>query len=256
MTKMLNRILGILLSISVIFTGLCFMYGCLSIYKSGDHPYTREIVAQVLRSIIVPILITVILTVISFVYNFAVVETTNSKKPSINSAMLLKNLNSKRDFDNYNGVDADAIHNERRKRYITNVIRTFLIFIGIVLFALYAMNPSNYRPMEEINASMISAIKVLAVCMVIPFIFSVYAAYSNDASMQREIKAMRSILKDVPTKANDVSKCSITEKSAMMIKLVIIVFCVAILLYGLLSGGSTGVFNKAIKICTECIGLG
>ncbi|MBO5295059.1 MAG: thioredoxin [Clostridia bacterium] len=42
----------------------------------------------------------------------------------------------------------------------------------------------------------------------------------------------------------------------MIVRLVILAVAVTLIVLGILNGGMRDVLGKAIKICTECIGLG
>lgn len=61
------RIYSILLGIVIVIAGLCLMAGCLSIYNSGDQPYSREIVAEVFSKIAIPIYLCLIMVILGFV---------------------------------------------------------------------------------------------------------------------------------------------------------------------------------------------
>ena len=56
------------------------------------------------------------------------------------------------------------------------------------------------------------------------------------------------------------SKVSAVQKECgrklLIVRLVILAVAVALIVLGILNGGMRDVLGKAIKICTECIGLG
>lgn len=61
----IRRIYGILLAIVIIIAGLCLIAACVCIYSSGDHPFSREIVAETFSKIAFPIYLCVGMIVIS-----------------------------------------------------------------------------------------------------------------------------------------------------------------------------------------------
>ena len=43
---------------------------------------------------------------------------------------------------------------------------------------------------------------------------------------------------------------------ARLLRIALLVLALALIAAGVLNGGARDVFNKAIRICTECVGLG
>lgn len=70
-TKMrILRIYSILLGAVIVIAAICLMAGCLSIYNSGDQPYSREIVAETFSKIAIPVFLCIGMIVLGFVLNF------------------------------------------------------------------------------------------------------------------------------------------------------------------------------------------
>jgi len=61
------RIYKILLSAVIVIAGICFIAGCISIYLSGDSPYSREIVAETFGKIAIPVYLCLVMTIIGFI---------------------------------------------------------------------------------------------------------------------------------------------------------------------------------------------
>ena len=70
-TKMrILRIYSILLGVVIVIAGLCLMAACVSIYNSGDQPYSHESVALAFSKIAIPVLACVAMIILGFVLNF------------------------------------------------------------------------------------------------------------------------------------------------------------------------------------------
>ena len=95
---------------------------------------------------------------------------------------------------------------------------------------------------------------VFCISITIPFIYSIICIFIHEHSRKRELNAIREILKDAPAKT--INESSAKCNTLIYIKIILTVIGLAILLYGLFSGGTADVLTKAINICTECIGLG
>ena len=246
----LKFILGILLSASILISGICLIGGCLTIYSSGDQPYSREAVADTFKKICVPVYVCLALTVITFIVEFLAPSEKKKDKFIKNTPFLLRRLNSKKELDSASDEIISAVINERKKRSLNVLLRTVLLCFGSVIFLYYALDPSNYHQ-SEINSSMISAMWVLAACLIVPFIYSVFTVYYSEKSMLREME----LLKQAPL-ADSVEATQKKNDITLIIKLCLLVLAVAFIIYGFVSGGPAYVLAKAVKICTECIGLG
>ena len=248
MSGRIGKILGILLSISIIVAGLCLMVQCLSIYNSGDKPYSREAVARAFDRISVPVLVCLALMLITNLYNLFVDSPSLKKGASGNASYIIKAITRRREI-----IYDEGLAKEHRTRRIHNIVLSILTALGFGCFFVYALNPSNYHQ-SEINASMIKAIAVFGICIVLPFIYSIICIIINENSRRREIEILRTHIKDAPIKAPEAkaSDC----KFLTVLKVTALAIITGIILFGLFSGGTEDVLTKAINICTECIGLG
>lgn len=247
---LLRRIFGIILSLSIIFAGVCLIAACLSIYYSGDKPYSPQSVSEAFAKISVPVFLCIILTVIGFIIDFILPVTQNKKRAvkinEMNRAALLEKKNLKEAEPEI----LTYILKERNNRSLHTLIRTLLTVVCGAAFLVYALNPVNFHS-SEINASMISAMQVLIPCAIIPFGYSVFTAFLFDRSYAREIE----LLKKLP-KSESTEKKADKDSLKTIVKIAIVVIGLALMIYGLIEGGTADVLTKAMNICTECIGLG
>ena len=250
MSIKIGKILGVLLSISIIVSGICMMVQCLCIYNSGDNPYTREAVAKAFGEISVPVFISIGLVIITFIYNFFAQDLYEHRTNIKNNDFVIKSIHLRKSI---NEADNINIKKERRIRKTHSLILTILLIVGFSCFGLYAFDPSNFHQ-SEINASMIRVMVVFCICIALPFIYSIVCISINDRSRQREINILRELIKDAQNK--EPIQTSADHKPLIYVKISAIVLCVGIIIYGLFSGGTADVLTKAINICTECIGLG
>ena len=248
----IETVLKISLSFMLIFSGICLIYGCLSIYYSSeDNPYTREIVAKTFKQIAAPIFITLGLIVIT-----ALIDLFNNSKAkklvsSPSAEHILKMYFQKRDLSNDNAL-TDKIELEQKKRRINNMVKYFVYLISAVIFLIYALNPSNFHR-SEINSSMIKAMWVLIPCLALSFIASITNFIVNQKIIKREIE----FLKTAPLKQdNSTQDKNSGDKKLRIIKLVLIIVFASLAIIGFIMGGTADVLTKAVNICTECIGLG
>ena len=250
MFKTIGKILGILLSVSIVVAAICIIIQCLSIYNSGDKPYSREAVSLAFSEISVFVYIFLGLLIINLVYNIFVENVYANKHLVWNSDFIIKSISKRKDVDK---ISNESIEKERRTRRIYTVLLYVMLTAGFMCFLIYALNPANYHQ-NEINATMIRMTIAFGIFIVLPFVYSIIYTFLINKSKEREIDLLIELAKDAPPKSE---VHNITPRRACtFIKILAVTICVCIILYGLFTGGTADVLTKAINICTECIGLG
>ncbi len=245
-----RRIYSIILSASAVVSGVLLILSCLSIYNSGDHPYSREAVAAAFSKIDIPIYITLALIICSIILELISPLHFNDK-PTKDTANILKLLLKKRNLEDADESVAPYINKERKIRKITLLTQVFLMFCASVVFITYALNKNNFSD-SDINGSVIEAVLVMCACFILPLIYSIVSVYINRLSIAREIE----LVKKIPVSAKAEANADSNSKAIMLTKIAIIVIAICLVVYGFIIGGTADVLTKAINICTECIGLG
>lgn len=255
----LTTIFKIATSVSLIVAGICLIIGCIHIYRSdAENPYSREIVAQTFKYIQIPIYICLSLVLITFIGALFIPENKlKSSKPS--ASQLIKIYSLKRDIRN-NPELAAKIKKEAHNRRIFTIILTAINAFLAVLFLIYALNPTHFDR-SDINGSVISAMTILLPCLAVSFTVSLIFFFLKQNSQKREIevwkKAPVKSAADIETEnSQTIIAYSKKEKRLLITKLILIGVFLACAILGFVTGGTEDVLTKAVKICTECIGLG
>ena len=244
-----HLIYSIGLSAILIISGICLMAACVGIYLSGDQPFSRERVAAAFAPIAVPVLATLGLVIIGFVLDLCLPKDNKKAKSVVQYSMLLHRLQSKANLAQANDQTKTAIFAQRRSRRLHKLITAALLAIGSIVFLVYALQESSFHA-SEINDSIIRATAVLIPCMAVPFGYGIFTAYHARISAKKEI----ALLKALPSMAAEPTVQ--TETAVNIARGVLLCAGMALLLYGLFTGGTADVLTKAINICTECVGLG
>ena len=252
-TGRIRHILGILLAISIIVAGICLITACIGIYQTGDHPFSREIVAAAFSKIAIPVYLCLALAVVAFLVNLLLPHSEKKRAAFKNDAMTLKRLHAKTDLNLCSQDLRDAVSAQQRSRKWLFYITGALLIVGTVIFLWYALNGENFHK-SQINASMIRAMWVLIPCLTPGFICAVIAAYRNRASIRKEIELLKQAGSDA-TRQPEPSPVPRKDHSKLL-RLTLAVIAVGFLVFGFCTGGTADVLTKAINICTECVGLG
>lgn len=251
-TMRMHRIYNILFSIVIIIAGICLIIGVLTIYNSGDQPFSRESVAATFSTIAFPVYLTLVMAVISFVWEILSPSDKETNPKTKDYPAMLSNLYEKKDFSNGDSSIQDNIKALWKNRKMHIVIRTIVLVVCSAIFLFYALNSANFHQ-SEINSSMINAMKVLVPCSLISFAYALFVAIHNEKSIQQEME----LVKKLPSLQISVEDEIVgEEKQLSPYRNAILTAAIILVVYGFLNGGTIDVLAKAINICTECIGLG
>ncbi len=248
-----SAVYRILLTVSIIAAGLCLIYGCLTIYFTGDHTYSSQIVAEVFNKISIPVYICLGLIGISILLNLFIPDKEKIETKA-NPAMKLQFLYKRKELSKED-INYDQIHIEIIKRFIVTISQYILLFISAIPFLIYALNSKNFDT-TQINSSVINAMFVLIPCLVFMFLTSIITEVYKTNSIKREICLVSGLPDSKKSTENDKSPDNNSNRKITIIRSVILLIGIGLLAYGFFSGGTADVLTKAVNICTECIGLG
>ena len=251
-TMRLHRIYNVLFSIVIIIAGLCLIYGVLTIYNSGNQPFSRESVAATFSTIAFPVYLTLVMAIISFVWELASPSEKETMQKAKDYPALLAKLYEKKDFSNGESALQEEIKGLWKNRNMHIIIRTVVLIGCSAIFLFYALNSANFHQ-SEINSSMVNAMKVLVPCSLVSFVYALFVAVHNEKSIQKEMELVKKLPASQITVEDEIiseEKCISPYRNAILVASIILI------VYGFLCGGTVDVLAKAINICTECIGLG
>ena len=253
-TGRIRRILGILLTVSIIVAGICLMAACIRIYQTGNQPFSRESVAAAFSKIAVPVYLCLGLAVVAFLVDLLLPQSQKKRAAFKNDAMTLKRLHAKTDLDLCSQDLRDAVSAQQRSRKALYWVTGLLLIVGAVIFLCYALNGENFHK-SQINASMIRAMWVLIPCLAPGFISAIFTAYRNRTSIRREIELLKQAGSDA-ARQPEPSPVPRKDHRKLLLRCVFAAIAVGFLVFGFIAGGTADVLTKAINICTECVGLG
>lgn len=251
-TMRMHRIYNILFSIVIVIAGICLIIGVLTIYNSGDQPFSRESVAATFSTIAFPIYLTLVMAIISFIWEIISPSDKEKNPKAKDYPAMLSNLYEKKDFSSGDVTVQEEIKSLWKNRKSHIIIRTVVLVVCSAIFLLYALNSANFHQ-SEINSSMINAMKVLVPCSFVAFGYALFVAVHNEKSIQKEME----LVKKLPALKDSTDGEIVTEEKRLSpYRNAILVAAIILIVYGFLNGGTIDVLAKAINICTECIGLG
>lgn len=260
--KLIFLIYGLIMSVVIIAVGALFIISCITIYRSAeDDPYSREVVAEAFSRIAIFVYILLFgiaagvllrLTVSSGKGDIDDHIMDMKKRP--NHRMIRNRLARKIDMQSCPPELSQKILRERTIRLISNCACSIVCTAAGFIALTYLLNAANFT--DEINKSIINAFAVTALWCFIAFDMTVACSLLiNNSSIKREISLIKEAIKisGVPSP----QKCENDNYLAINIaRACVLVVAVTFIVLGVLNGGMGDVLGKAIRLCTECIGLG
>ena len=160
------------------------------------------------------------------------------------------------------------IEKERRVQRTLHVIGWCCFGLCMVPVLIYLCIPSHFAAAD---AKGLSQTIFTLLCHILPWTLISIGALSvclilRDKSILRETEAAREIIKSSDrqkiqdeTALKDMMQTSENKKAGkgvMILRLGILLTAVVLIVMGIMNGSAQDVLNKAVVICTECIGLG
>lgn len=255
--RKLHLIYGIALSCIIIITGICFIVSCIDIYRSGMRPFTYESIGTHFMAIIVPVILCIVGIIGGMVLSFFPLEKIKIKG-FIDTGVILNKMSAKIDISKCDEGTRAKIQRERKLRRYASIFCVDAIIVCTVISLIYALNKNNF-PAKDINGEMVNAMLFILPCVIVG-LGAIYAAVLiGNASYVRELSLVKKAL--ATAKSSNSGQWSVVsdqknEKILLGARLTILVLAITFIIIGIFNGGMADVLQKAINICTECIGLG
>ncbi len=256
MTKnRIHLVYSILLSISLLVSGILLIAACVGIYRSGDRPFSPEAVAAAFSGIAVPLYLCLALIVGGFILEGFFPATQKKCPPEKQYKATLSRLWEKCPLARCPQAAQAQLAALERKRRVHKWIGLALLAAGSIVFLCYGLDSRNFHQ-TDITGSMTKAMYLFIPCLGIPFGYGVFSAFYSRAAMEKEIAIIKQAIADGHTADGAGASKKSRPFPAAAVRYALLGLGIAILLYGFFAGGTNDVLTKAVNICTECVGLG
>lgn len=256
---------AVLLSALLIITGICLIISCVSIYRVGESPFTRARIAEHLSRIGVPIVLTLVAAVGCAVLEPFLPPPEKKKKAAPDPRGTVHRLAAIIPPEDCSDEIRTGLMRERRLRRILSVANALLYAAGIIASLFYVLNQKNF-PAQSINPEIATGMLVCLAGLALPFIFSVVLLFLFPSSYRREADLLRSASAEAAKAGKPFrrsAECAPSRLSPknkrhilVAVRSALIICGIVFVILGISNGGMAAVVQKAIRICTECIGLG
>ena len=251
-------ILGIVLSVLLALTAIAFVIASVHLYMTGgDVPYSRERVMSYFATIAPIAFITLIAVIGSGIFSLVYHKASEQKAPPMLKGIIermSRRIPGGKTSESYNL----AKHAEKKHRRALLVSTLGISLVFAILALIFICNPARYT-VEDVNTDIAFSALIGGVAAIGIFAALFVRAIFVERSYQRELEATRAELRRLaPTgELSDGAEIPLGEGHAkMIVRLAVLALGITFIILGVSNGGMADVLGKAVRICTECIGLG
>lgn len=239
--------------------GVLTVLACYNIYISGDSPFTRESVGRALLSLLIPTVLTLLCVIGSLVVGHLFPAPVKKEGSAVLDSTLLARLSARSDL----AADGEMTVKIRRERTLRRILRVATLVLAVaatVVALVLCVNPTRYT--EDLNGSVLRMTVTLLLCYLPALTLAVAWQITEPLSIRRELALLRAlprteIQKEEEKRSTALAFLRKNEKPVLLgVRIAILGAAALYITLGVLNGGMDDVLQKAIKICTECIGLG
>ena len=260
---------GIAMSVLLTVCGILFICSCYSIYKSGQSPFTRESISNAFSEISAVVYITLAVVIVGIGLDILLPDKDEKLKGARTYDTLAEELGKRVDLESAEEEKKAVIENSRGIISVLKNVRTVLVIASAVLPLFYLLNPDNF-PAEsgQYNNEILHGMLLYMLFLAPLAIFEVVFVILKEVYLKKEISALKEVIKQNGISApkenehkgwidsvKDFFKCN-SKPMILGIRIAFVGCAIGFIVAGILNGGMNDVLNKAVKICTECIGLG
>lgn len=254
----------------ILATGVGFAVSCLLIYRSGDSLFTRESISLHFARIAPLVYACLIGTVGGWVLTWVAplgvgAEHADSGRVKAvrDPAMLLK---KQTDRLNMAVIPEEYRQKMKKERALRRYLAVGAAIIGaaaVLIGLIYCVDGSHFS-VDALNEDMAAASRVVLGCGAVALATATVAVLLRGASVARELATVKAAVAlcgrgafsaDNPQKEGEKPLLD-NAYFLWTVRGLMVAAGILFVILGIFNGGMADVLGKAIRICTECIGLG
>ena len=259
--SLVRRITSVALSVATLLCALAFAIACVQIYRSGSRPFTPESIGYAWQTVAIFFYIAIALAVGTGVLHLLYPAPAQKQKgvafPEIRLAKVQARLARKQ----YS--DALLLPLRKHEIYLKSMrITAVAICMLSAAYPLYYLNDLDHFTSvgEGLNAQVLDAVTPSLCFAAAALGYCCAVRILSDISCENAILYAKAIML-LPAPAAEKKPKGKQEKglpayTIFVLRVILLFAAVSMIVAGILNGSADDVLQKAIRICTECIGLG
>lgn len=246
--KQLHFISNCCTAVLAILVAVLLVVSCVQIYQSGDRPFNREAVAQAAARIALPGYLCLLSVICGIVLNVSLPIVQKQVAPQNERQQLLRQQSKLASAD---AEQRKAITGLRHRRQLYRVVTGVLVAL-LMLYPLSYFLDVRHFSITNLTGDIIRAVLIALIPAAVSLLLIYICAFLEDRNIRRELE----ILKNITGKPQYVPAKPQCKHALLLLRCGIFAVALIFIVLGIHNGGIVAVLGKAIRICTECIGLG
>ena len=247
--RLIHTVCGIFVSVALIVAAICLINASNAIYNSGDKPYTPESVSAAYAKIAIPLWVADFAVLAGIILNVALplpkTKEKSDKDPFVKLRILQKKLGD--------GARHDGIEHQRRVRRIARIVCALLCAIAFIPSVIVLCDYDSFT-VANLTPALLSVVAALAIGCVTSAVLLFFLSVIERSSAEKEIEWTKVALAE--SSKSDKKAVVENDNRIKIVRFVLLGVACVLIVIGLTQNGFYDVLQKAIRICTECIGLG
>ena len=256
-----RRVLGIILSSLCLVCALALVIACVQISRSGEHPFTPDSVREAWSRVAIFVFLFALSTVATGMWHVLFPAPIAKQKGVAPPELRLKKIKARLSHKQY--ADALLLPLVKQEIYVKSMrISAVAVCLLCSLYPLYYLcNFDRLTPTDATLNGQVIAFALPALCFgAAALAYCCAVRILTDISCERAILYAKSIMllpaPAAPARPIGKVRRGLPKYAIIVVRSVLIAAAVLMIVFGIFNGGMHDVLQKAIKICTECIGLG
>ena len=253
--KRIHLIYRCIVSALIVALSIALMLSCLDIYKSGPRPYSPTSIAQRFDRIAVLVYVAVAMIMVGFILSLVMPLEEQRPKAIRDDLTTMKKLKRKAGI-----LDEDVCKPAKKEKSLRLTLRltTAACCVGLMVYPTIYFLDMNHFTIANLAQDIIDASLVALIPAAIGLLLCFGCAILSSKSIQREIAVYKQAIADNKGSVAPIpcEQPKSTGRWILAFRCLIFATAICFIALGIFNGGAQSVYEKAIAICTECIGLG
>lgn len=253
--KKIHRIYECVAAVLIVALGIALILSCLDIYNSGPRPYSPESIG--LRFPRIAILVYSCLALALGGIILDLVLPVEKKRPKAIKDDLVIMEKAQANAPVLNEHAAENVRKERKTRKLLRLL-TAAIYVALMIYpVIYFLNGSHFT-IEALNTDIRKAVCIALIPAVVGLVLCFIYSELERKSISRETEIYKQAATGPQASTLPAVHPVITKKinRLLIVRCAVLAVAVCFIVLGIFNLGMKDVFDKAVAICTECIGLG
>lgn len=256
--KIIYLVYGIVQSLLLVVCGGCLIAACLAIYDGGSGTFSREAVTAQFVWISLPVIYCIAWIIGGAVLTLILPLEPRKPKGNMTPSDAIRRLSARVDDAS---CPAELTAARKKEQTFRTVLRLLAVAVCVVVSIpciLYLFDLSNF---DDIGAGLtediLAAMKLVLPAAAVGLSAWVVVTFACHLSLKRELETVKAALKVAPAKEKAANEAkSGNGRAVWIVRGAVLLVAVVFIVLGVINDGMNDVLQKAIRICTECIGLG